>query len=162
MIKKKDTKSCWLTVSHSSFLDSWICSLAPSMPKKLWSNGKVKYNLTPEKVFGLQIENIRSIIVRGDGFSCTVQFQGRLLWWTIYFTALFNIGVSENRKKGNSDNYQWGRCIYIACVSGWILVIASVILFYSSRYQKLEEGKSDFRILKPRLTHLVSHVGTIV
>ena len=62
---------------------------------------------------------------------------------TVHFIVELNSSISENREKGNSDNYQWVRCIYIACVSGWILVIASVILFYSSRYQKLEEGKSD-------------------
>ena len=74
MTKRKDTKSCWQTVSHSFYLDSWICSLAPSMPKKLWLNGKVKYHSD----FGLQPKYTVNIKVNGHlSYFRTIYFQNR-------------------------------------------------------------------------------------
>ena len=46
----------------------------------------------------------------------------------------------ENRNKGKVDNYQWGRCIYIAAVSGWILVLGAIMMFWASRNEK-DDGK---------------------
>merc|ERR1739838_6562 len=53
----------------------------------------------------------------------------------------------ENRNKGKVDNYQWGRCIYLAACSGWILLASSIVMFWASRNEKDEVDERGSQLI---------------